>query len=136
MTKDKKLIAIVLALFTILELFISGCQKNTTAVIPLMPETVTKTVSFSKDLVPILTDNCALSGCHVKGAHAPDLTADNAYNSLTNGSYIDKSSPENSVVYERLTGELSPAMPLGKSQNPSNIDGLMLAWIKQGAKNN
>lgn len=92
MSKNKKLIAISIVLFSMFELVISGCQKNTTAVIPLVPETVTKTVSFSKDLVPVLTDNCALSGCHVKGANAPDLTAGSAYNSLTNGSYIDKSS--------------------------------------------
>ena len=136
MSKNKKLIAISIVLFGMFELVISGCQKNTTAVIPLVPETVTKTVSFSKDLVPVLTDNCALSGCHVKGANAPDLTAGSAYNSLTNGSYIDKSSPENSLVYKRLTGKISPGMPLGKSPNPSNIDGLMLAWIEQGAKNN
>jgi len=27
-------------------------------------------------------------------------------------------------------------MPLGAATNPSNINALMLAWIKQGAKNN
>jgi len=27
-------------------------------------------------------------------------------------------------------------MPLGAANNPSNINNLMLAWIKQGAKNN
>jgi hypothetical protein len=62
--------------------------------------------------------------------------ADKAYNSLISGDFISVSDPESSILYERLTGKLSPAMPMGKDSNPSNINALVLAWIKQGAKKN
>ena len=115
---------------------ITGCEKDTTLVIPLAPPVVNKTVSFNKDIVPLLTKNCALSGCHISGGHKPDLSVEKAYNSLIDGKYVDKTAPEKSIIYERLICKLSPAMPMGASPNPSNIDGLMLAWIKQGAKKN
>ncbi len=118
-------------------LFVMGCEKDTTLTIKDVPVVVTKTVSFSKDLVPLFTANCALSGCHGTGGHTPDLMADKAYSSLlTGGVFVNVTNPSGSVLFERLTGVLSPAMPMGKTSNPSNINNLVLAWIKQGAKNN
>jgi len=113
---------------------LSGCYKTVTVLIDNSPA-VTKTVSFSKDIVPILSTSCAISGCH-SGSVNPDLRSANAYNSLVNGNYVNTTTPESSVVYLWLTGKESAAMPLGASNNPSNINGLMLAWITQGAKNN
>ncbi len=113
---------------------LAGCYKTTTLLIDNTPE-VTTAVSFSKDLVPILSSSCAKSGCH-NGSIAPNLTEANAFNSLVNGNFVDVSNPANSNVYQWLTGKRAAAMPLGASNNPSNINGLMLAWIKQGAKNN
>lgn len=116
---------------------ITGCQKNTTLILKDVPVVVTKTVSFSKDLVPLFTANCAITGCHATGGHAPDLMPDKAYNSLINDpDFVLVKDPENSTLYKRLTGKLSPAMPMGKPSNPSNINSLVLAWIKQGAKKN
>jgi len=131
-----KIIAIALSMFIVVVIAISGCQKDTTVYVPLAAPTVTKTVSFSKDLVPIFAANCAKSGCHVAGGHTPDLTAANAYNSLIDNSLIDKAAPTSSIIYERLTGKLSPSMPIGGAANPSNIEGLLIAWIQQGAKKN
>ena len=131
-----KIIAIALLMFIVVVIVITGCQKDTTVYVPLAAPSVTKTVSFSKDLVPIFAANCAKSGCHVAGGHAPDLTSANAYNSIVDNSLINKTTPESSVIYERLTGKLSPSMPIGGAANPSNIEGLLIAWIKQGAKKN
>ncbi len=117
-------------------LFIAGCAKDTTLTIKDVPVVVTKTVSFSKDLVPLFSKNCALSGCHAAGGHAPDLDSDKAYNSLTAGNFVNVKDPLSSILYERLTGKLSPAMPMGQATNPGNINNLALAWIKQGAKKN
>ena len=118
-------------------LFIAGCKKDTTYIIKPMPVVVTKLVSFSKDLVPLFTQNCAVAGCHGAGGKAPVLAADKAFNSLmANTDYINVKSPEDSELYLFLTGKKSPAMPMGKATNPSNINGLVLAWIKQGAKKN
>ena len=49
---------------------------------------------------------------------------------------VDLNDPKSSEVMGWLTGTIKPAMPLGATTNPSNINALMLAWIKQGAKNN
>ena len=130
-----KLKIIISSLFIAAGLVIfTGCYKTTTLLEDNTPA-VTRTVSFSKDIVPILGSSCAKSGCH-SGSIAPNLSQVSAYTSLVNGNYVNTATPEKSIVYLWLTGKEAAIMPLGASNNPSNINGLMLAWIKQGAKNN
>ncbi|MEO8413236.1 MAG: hypothetical protein ABI472_06235 [Ginsengibacter sp.] len=112
----------------------TGCSKTTTVIIDNSPA-VTETVQFSKTIVPILTKSCATAGCH-SGSIVPNLTEANAYSSLVSGHYLDIATPAGSEVYLWLTGKKSATMPLGSANNPSNINALILAWIKQGAKNN
>ena len=123
-----------LALLTALGIYLTACTKTSTLLIDNSPE-VTTTVSFGTDIIPILSTSCAKSGCH-NGSISPNLTAANAYTSLVNGNFLEVGNPSNSLVYLWLTGKESSTMPLGASNNPSNINGLMLAWVKQGAKNN
>ena len=130
----KKIIATTVSVIMAL-LIVPGCYKVATVQVDNSPA-VTKTVSFSKDLVPIFSKNCALSGCHASGGQTPDLSSANAYNSLIKGNYTDKTTPSNSKLYLWLTGKEAIAMPMGAANNPSNINGLTLAWITQGAKNN
>lgn len=130
----KKIIRISAILWVVL--LMVSCGKDTTLTIEPQHVAVANTVYFSKDLVPILTKSCAVGGCHASGGLKPDLSSDNAYNALINGKYIDLKTPANSIIYERLIGKLSPSMPMGQSNNPSNLNNLMLAWIKQGAKKN
>ncbi len=125
--------ASVMGLFLLL--LIAGCAKDTTVYLN-SEEEVTEPVSFSKQMVPIFNSSCNTIGCHNKGGIAPDLSADNAYGSLTLGNYYNVSDPGNSLLYLWLTGKKTPAMPLSAPNNPSNINGLTLAWITQGAKNN
>jgi len=132
----KNKIVTFVALGVMIIALITSCEKNITLIIKPQAVEVTDTVSFSKDLIPIFSVNCAISGCHATGGRAPDLMADKAYSSLMNGNYINVADPESSTLYERLTGKLSPAMPMGKAGNPSNVNALVLAWIKQGAKKN
>ncbi|MBS1668988.1 MAG: hypothetical protein JST58_16555 [Bacteroidetes bacterium] len=131
---SKKKIGLPLLVIAMGWVAIIGCTKTVTVLEDNTPA-VTKTVSFSKDLVPILGSSCAKSGCH-SGSVAPNLSSATAYSALVNGNYINIATPEKSIVYLWLTGKEAAAMPLGSSNNPSNINGLMLAWIKQGAKNN
>ena len=112
-----------------------GCYKVATVQVDNSPS-VTKAVSLSKDIIPIYSKSCAVSGCHASGGRKPDLTAVNAYNSLIKGSYVDKATPLNSEIYLWLTGKKDVPMPMGAANNPSNINALTLAWIAQGAKNN
>ena len=135
MTNIKKTIAYTLVVMSIL--IIAGCYKATT----LYPNPndvtlVNKEGSLINDIIPIFSQSCAISGCHSSGGTNPDLTATKAYNSLTNGGYINLADPKNSKIYLRLTGRISPAMPLSGTNNPSNINALVLTWITQNAKNN
>ncbi|HVS96752.1 MAG TPA: hypothetical protein VHE54_09705 [Puia sp.] len=111
-----------------------GCAKTTTVVVN-PGASITGEVHYSKDIGPLLNTNCALSGCHVPGGHAPDLTAANAYQSLTTGGYVSPGDPGNSVIMLWLTGKKSPAMPLGRGPQ-QDIIAEIYAWIAQGAKNN
>lgn len=116
--------------------FTMSCKKDVTVIIDNGAAAVAnKTISFSGDIVPILSKSCSITGCHVSGGQTPDLSAAKAYGSLS-GSYINLSKPESSKVYLSLTGKGAMAMPVGAASNPSNLNNLMLTWIKQGAKNN
>ena len=131
---SKKIIIVGLILIAQGVLLMNSCTKDTTVIVDNTPA-ITKTVSFSKDIQPILTKSCAVSGCHA-GTIAPDLSAATAYDALISGNLVNTSTPANSLVYLWLTGKEAVAMPAGSANNPSNINALMLAWIKQGAKNN
>jgi hypothetical protein len=131
---SKKIIGIGLLMATAFMLILSGCSKTTTVLENNSPA-VTGPVSFSKDIQPILTKSCAVTGCH-SGTVVPNLSSATSYTALKNGNYLNTSSPATSEVYLWLTGKRSIAMPSGAPNNPSNINALMLAWIKQGATNN
>lgn len=98
-------------------------------------EEVTANVSFATDIQPILTANCSVIGCHSAGGRSPDLTAEKAYNALSGANYIDVGNPENSNIYLWIIGKKTTPMPPAGA-NPSNLNNLVLAWIKQGAQNN
>ena len=132
MSKNK--IKITTLIIIALVATLSGCYKTATLLVDNSPA-ITTAVSFSTDIQPILTNNCAKSGCH-NGSISPNLTSGNAYNSLVNGNFINTSTPANSLVYLWLTGKEAATMPLGASNNPSNINAYILSWITQGAKNN
>ena len=111
-----------------------GCAKTTTVVVN-PGASITEEVSYSKDVIPLFTTNCALSGCHVPGGHLPDLSAADAYQSLTTGGYVSPGDPDHSVILLWLTGKKTPAMPLGRGPQ-QDIIAEVYAWIAQGAKNN
>lgn len=130
MLHKKTLMGLLLACGCIF--FIVSCYKDKT--VPMAVPDITRTVSFSQDLIPIFSKSCSLSGCHSAGGQAPNLSESNAFNSLTIGNYFDKNAPANSIIYLRMTGKLGTPMPV----SGVNLDyaALVLAWIKQGANNN
>ena len=131
---NKKIFGFTLAVLTIA--FVTGCYKDRVVPLSASGQTVviTKTVTFTNDILPIFTKNCALSGCHASGGKKPDLSAGSAYYSLTSGNYYSKSTPETSEIYQWLTGKRGTQMPI--SGLDPTINAMVLAWIKQGAKNN
>lgn len=91
-------------------------------------------VSFTRDLVPVFQQSCALSGCHVPGEQKPDLTPGTAYNALVAGNFVNTQDPAVSELYLWVSGKKSQPMPL--SGVDPKIAALVLAWIQQGSQNN
>jgi len=120
---------LVVAAFT----FLSGCYKDKTVIFDTTEE-ITRTVTFAGDIIPIFNKSCNLSGCHSTGGKSPDLSASNAFNSLSAGNYLNTGDPQSSTIYQWITGKKSTPMPVGGINKDYNA--LILAWIKQGAQNN
>ncbi|HET6767675.1 MAG TPA: hypothetical protein VFH08_09760 [Chitinophagaceae bacterium] len=128
--------AITFTLVTMSILILAGCYKATTLYPNTEGEMINKMVSFVNDIIPVFNQKCGISGCHGSGGTNPDLTVAKAYISLMNGGYINVVDPKNSKLYLRLTGNIPPSMPLNGTNNPSNINALVLTWISQQAQNN
>lgn len=93
--------------------------------------TGTETVSFSNDVLPIFTNYCI--SCHKTGGQAPDLTADNAYNSLFNGGYVVISSPNDSKIYTYPNPTTSTH---SRKKYTAAQAELIYTWIDEGATKN
>lgn len=94
------------------------------------PPDPTIPVSYSADIQAIWDKGCSV-GCHRAGATPPDLSAANSYNALMNGGFVDTVTPEQSKIYTcMITGG-----SMATYTNPRDA-GIVLTWIKQGAKNN
>jgi hypothetical protein len=129
-----KKIALLSGFITIAMIAITGCYKTSTIVVN-PGSSITQTMSFKTDIVPLFTTSCAKAGCHVAGAKNPDLTEANAYKALADGTFIKANDPDNSILMLWLTGKKSPVMPMGAGPD-EKINAKIYAWIKQGAKNN
>jgi len=125
---------IVVWKFSLLAVFlftINACYYD--EVLPATSNSEVGDVQFVSGLIPIFNSSCNISGCHSAGGQKPNLTAPNAYTSLINGGYIDKSVPENSLLYQWMKGLKGTPMPVSGSNATYNAK--VLAWIKQGAFN-
>lgn len=111
----------------------SGCYKSATVDLNANLE-ITRDLSFAIDVLPVLQKNCAISGCHAANGIVPDLSSGKAYLSLTTSDFLDLNNPAESELYGFVSGQITPAMPLGGADPV--IAATILAWIKQGAQNN
>jgi hypothetical protein len=128
----KKITLLLMGIVITCSVVLLGCYKDKT--VNTDAPAITRTVTFSQDILSIFNKSCNLSGCHSVGGQAPNLTQAAAYNSLIIGNYINKTSAENSFLYLKMTGKKGSVMPVGGMNKDYNA--LILAWIKQGANNN
>jgi hypothetical protein len=95
-------------------------------------------VSFSEDLIPLFTTNCAIPNCHIGPNPAGNLQLDsaNAYAELTQAGsgYVDTTNARGSILYIQMTVASSVMPPSGKLDD-CKID-LIEKWIQQGGKRN
>jgi hypothetical protein len=110
----------------------TSSSTGTTTTQPSTPVVVTcspDTVYFQQTILPLITSNCAMSGCHdaishKEGVILTDYAHIRAYSSTTN--------PAASSLYRSIfTGYMPPKGPLAATQMAS-----LLKWMQQGAKNN
>lgn len=106
-------------------------------------------VSFSRDLAPVLRNNCAT--CHLTGQEpgGMKLYPSAAYASLVNVASTESAlarvkpgQPEQSYLMHKLDGThldvggAGERMPFSAPQLDEGIRNQIRAWIKSGAKNN
>lgn len=92
--------------------------------------------SFSADISPVLTNRCAIPGCHVAGGpHGVDLRT---YDTISAGGdygavFIAGNARESKIVKQIVQGRMPPppSEPLEAAEIQSIID-----WINEGAENN
>lgn len=92
--------------------------------------------SFSADISPVLTNRCAIPGCHVAGGpHDVDLrTYDTLQAGAEDGAIIIAGNARESEIVEQIVqGRMPPppSEPLEAAEIQSIID-----WINEGAENN
>ena len=92
-------------------------------------------VYFNSNVLPIFTRACDSPGCHNVGEVPPDLTAENAYDELVGGGYVNTTLPESSILYLRVTGNSAGSLMPPAGRLPQTDIDLILAWIKKGALN-
>jgi len=114
-------------------LLLVGCYKDKTVIFDTGAE-ITRAVSFSNDIIPIFNKSCNTSGCHNSGGIPPNLTAVVAFTSILVGNHTNTGNPASSTLYLWMAGKKGVPMPTSGINKDYN--SLVLAWIKQGAKNN
>ena len=108
---------------------LTGCYKD--VISPESdPDGPPQFVSFKEELEPLFNAKCALSGCHVTGAHAPSLKTGESYNAIVNGGFVNTLVPKSSRLYVMVTSEMAEYIPSPKDK------AKVLDWIRNGAPNN
>lgn len=126
-----------------LSAFFAGCSNN--------PVTPTENIKFSRDVLPIFVQNCAISGCHEQAMQNNDNLELTSWNSIMVKGFRVGSSiiPYNAfwsalVSHINLDTNLSivatePRMPKTRppitgQQLPPNLVHTIIQWINEGAK--
>jgi hypothetical protein len=78
------------------------------------------TVSFARDINPLIQSTCATPGCHAARANSPELT-----------SYTLIEASKDRVISRIRLGSMPPSGPL-----PQRQKDLIQTWIDEGALNN
>lgn len=82
------------------------------------------TISFTQDIKPIISANCAISGCHVYNGPPPNLTDDNIIKAQADGGRI-QARVINGPAYMPTTGRL-----------PDAQINIIQCWLDAGARLN
>lgn len=121
----KKLIPLVLLAAPFVVVY--SCHHDS-----ILPE---QQVSFAGDVLPIIQSSCQHSGCH--DTLSPGTFSLIDYNSVMHEGHIVAGKPNESELYQAVTGSGEEFMP--QAPYPALTDRslkLIYIWIAQGAKDN
>jgi WD40 repeat protein len=100
-----------------------------------MPVCADEGPSFAKDVAPIFAANCA--GCHASNVTMGTLDLD-TFAGIQRGGHsgpvIVPGKSSESLLYLRITGAVTPAMPLNGKKLADGEIGIIRKWIDAGAK--
>ncbi|MBC8320586.1 MAG: hypothetical protein H8E34_07680 [Bacteroidetes bacterium] len=121
-------VGIVMVAFIMI--MVASCQYKFLVEPIIPPPPPGDTTSFSLEIVPIwVAQNC--TGCHGTGGTQPDLTADNAYSSITGMGLVNTDDPPLSRIYTHPLPDGNHYKKYTAAQAT-----LLLYWIEEGARNN
>jgi hypothetical protein len=126
-----KQLIIYTGMFFIVSFALTGCYKD--VILPAAtadPDGPPQFVSYKTDLAPLFNSNCALSGCHVSGAHKPYMPTADSYLQITNGGFVNILVPKESILYKKVNGEMKEYIPSATDRQK------VYDWIRNGAPNN
>ncbi len=94
-----------------------------------------ETVSFARDIAPILIANC--NGCHYAATRVSGGLQFNLFSQILkggdNGSIVSPGKPDESLIVRRLQGVEGARMPMGRPALSDSQIQLVATWIKEGA---
>ena len=123
----KRTIFLISILFA---LFLNGCKYD--FILPAYIPPITGTVSFATQVAPIFSTGNKCTACHKSGGQSPYFTTADAYASIV-PNLINTGTPDQSLIYS------FPAPTTATHTWKKYTTGeaaIILAWIKDGAKNN
>ncbi len=85
----------------------------------------TENVTWTADVQPLISSNCAISGCHVSGAQTPDLSTYAA---------VKVAADAGAILARAINADPSPMPPTGLLPNCDRQ--ALKAWLEAGAPNN
>ena len=127
----KRLLIIFTGLILGLGIVFTSCYKD--IIKPILaadPDGPPKAVSFKNELAPIFNTSCAISGCHVSGAHKPYMATDVSYQQIVNGGFVNTALPKESILYKMINGDMQQYIPSATDRQK------VYDWIRNGAPNN
>ncbi len=126
-----KQLIIYTSMFFMMSFALIGCYKD--VILPdvaVDPDGPPQFVSYKTDLAPLFNSKCALSGCHVSGAHKPYMPTADSYLQITNGGFVNILVPKESILYKKINGEMKEYIPSAADRQK------VYDWIRNGAPNN
>ncbi|MBL7720914.1 MAG: hypothetical protein JNK98_02865, partial [Chitinophagaceae bacterium] len=115
-------------------LFPDGGGGGNVIVIPPASTCSPDSVYFINDIMPIISSNCTMSGCHDVASHADGVVLTTYANIMR---YVRAGNAADSKLYEviiKTNGDRMPPPPMLPLTSAQKT--LIQKWINQGAKNN